>query len=273
MNEQQIAALLAFAGTLDSRVRRALADPQQAARTIGEWTAAVTDVPATMPVVAWDAARATRRYYEQHGGDRSAQFRPIEPHDLLAAWGPYRAELMNRHTDPVPAADPDDPAAWRAELLGTRAAVATGHAAPAQYRAEIDLGGQKRLTALMAGVGTGPRRYMPAHVAAELRPFRKARAHREQLVAEGIPDPLSVKCPYCLAGVNEQCRSSFRNRGKGRRPLSGVHPSRVEALVANLGDGGQDDAEQVRLARIMCQPPAPRRDVRARHTSGGGEAR
>lgn len=273
MNEQQIAALLAFAGTLDSRVRRALADPQQSARTIVEWTAAVADVPATMPDVAWDAARATRRYYEQQGGNRSSQFRPIEPHDLLAAWGPHRAELMNRHTDPVPSADPDDPAAWRAELLGTRAAVATGHAAPAHYRAEIDHGGQKRLAALMAGVGKGPRRYMPAHVAAEMRPFRKARAHREQLVAEGVPDPLSVACPYCLAAVDEQCRSSFRNRGKGRRPLSGVHPSRVEAVIAELGGGEAADDEQVRFTRIMCQPPAPRRDARARHTSGGGEAR
>ncbi|MFJ7902394.1 hypothetical protein ACIQ6V_18190 [Streptomyces sp. NPDC096198] len=273
MNEQQIAALLAFAGTLDSRVRRVLADPQQAARTIAEWTAAVADVPATMPDVAWDAARATRRYYEQRGGDRSSQYRPIEPHDLLAAWGPFRAELMNRHTDPVPSADPDDPAAWRAELLGTRAAVAAGHAAPAQYRNEIDRNGQKRLAALMAGVGNGPRRYMPAHVAASLHPFRTARAHREQLAAEGLPDPLSVACPHCLAAIDEPCRSSFRNRGKGRRVLSGVHPVRVEAVLAALDDDGQADAEQVRLARIMCQPPAPRRDARARHTSGGGEAR
>lgn len=272
MNEQQIAALLAFAGTLDSRVRRALADPQQAARTISEWTAAVADVPATMPATGWDAARATRRYYEQRGGDRSSQYRPIEPHDLLAAWGPHRTELMNRHTDPVPSADPDDPAAWRAELLGTRAAVATGHTAPAQYRAEIDHGGQKRLAALMSGVGTGPRRYVPAHAAAELARFRPSRARREQLVAEGVPDPLSVPCPYCLAAIDEQCRSSFRNRGKGRRPLSGVHPSRVEVVVAELGGETADD-EQVRLARIMCQPPAPRRDARARHTSGGGEAR
>lgn len=272
MNEQQIAALLAFAGTLDSRVRRALADPQQSARTISEWTAAVADVPATTPEIGWDAARATRRYYEQQGGNRSSQYRPIEPHDLLAAWGPLRAELMNRHTDPVPNVNPDNVAEWREELLGARTAVALGHAAPAQYRAEINPAGQKRLAALMSGVGDGRRRYMPAHVAAELRPFRKARAHREQLVAEGIPDPLGVKCPYCLAAVDEQCRSSFRNRGKGRRPLSGVHPSRVDALIAELGDE-QADAEQARLARIMCQPPAPRRDARARHTSGGGEAR
>ncbi|MGW1762775.1 zinc finger domain-containing protein [Streptomyces sp. NPDC002073] len=269
MTPEQIAALLHFAAKQDSRVRRSLADPQQTARTIAEWSDVLADVPATLPESGWDAARATRRYYEQQGGNKSSQFRAIEPHDLLAAWGPYRAELMNRHTDPVPAADPDDPEAWRKELLGTRAAVARGNASPAQYRAEINHAGQRRLAALISGVGAGPRRYMPAHVATELAQFRPSRAHREQLVAEGLPDPLCVRCPYCLAPVDQPCQSSFRTRGKGRRPLTGVHPSRVEALLAHQGDEEQADAEQVRIARIMCQPPAPRRDARARHTSGG----
>lgn len=275
MTPDQIAALLAFAGTLDSRVRRALADPAQSARTISEWTAALGDVPATLPTTGWDAARATQRYYEQQGGNRSAQFRPVEPHDLLAAWGPHRAEVMNRHTDPVPTADPDNPAAWRQELLGTRAAVARGHAEPAQYRAEIDPAGQKRLAALMSGFGTASRRYMPTRVAKDLALYRPGRAHREALVAEGMPDPLGAKCPHCLAGVEEPCRSGYRRSGKGRGVLSGVHPSRIEAVVAQLGTAPdeQAEAEQVRLARLMCQPPAPRRDARARHTSGGGTTR
>lgn len=274
MIDQQIAALLAFAATLDSRVRRALNDPAQSARTISEWTAALGDVPATLPATGWDAARAVKRYYEQRSGDQSARYRAVEPHDLLAAWGPHRAELMNRHTDPVPAAHPDNVEAWRAELLGTRTAVAHGQTAPAQHRAEIDPAGQKRLAALMSGVGTG-RRYMPAHVARDLAPYRPGRAHREALVAEGMPDPLGAKCPHCLAAVEEPCRSGYRRGGKGRGVLSGVHPSRIEAVVERLGTSPneQAEAEQVRLARIMCQPPAPRRDARARHTSGGGEAR
>ncbi|MFD9879972.1 hypothetical protein ACFWZT_00720 [Streptomyces alboflavus] len=265
MIDNHIAALLAFAGRLDSRVRRALADPQRSARTIADWTTALADVPATLVDTGWDASHAVRRYYEQHGGDRSAQFRPVEPHDVLAAWAPHRAELMTRHTDPVPAADPDDPAAWRAELLGTRAAVATGHTPPAEYRAEINTGGQKRLSTLMSGVGTGPRRYLPEHVARDLAPFRPGQARREALVAEGLPDPLGAKCPHCRAETGRPCRSGYRRH----RDLDGVHPSRIEAVVTQVGDQDeQAEAEQVRLARLMCQPPAPR-ERRARHTSGG----
>ncbi|MFD8546814.1 hypothetical protein [Streptomyces sp. NPDC059649] len=265
MIDNHIAALLAYAGRLDSRVRRTLADPQQSARTIADWTAALADVPATLSDTGWDASQAVRRYYEQRGADRSAQYRPVEPHDVLAAWAPHRAELMNRHTDPVPSADPDDPAAWREELLGTRAAVATGHTPPAQYRAEINPAGQKRLAALVAGVGTGPRRYMPEHVARELAPFRPAQTQREALVAEGLPDPLGAKCPHCRAEIGKRCRSGYRRH----REISGVHPSRIEAVVAQLGTQDErDEAEQVRLARLMCQPPAPR-ESRARHTTGG----
>ncbi|GGZ96532.1 hypothetical protein GCM10010329_17180 [Streptomyces spiroverticillatus] len=269
MIDEHIVALLAYAGRLDSRVRRALADPQQSARTIADWSTALADVPATLPATGWDASHAVRRYYEQKAGDRSAQFRGVEPHDVLAAWSPHRAELMNRHTDPLPAADPDDPQAWRAELLGGRVDVAHGHRPPAQYRAEINEGGQKRLAALMSGVGTERRRYMPAHVARELAAFRPSRAHRETLVDEGMPDPLGAPCPHCRATVEQPCQTGYRRNGKGRRPISGVHPSRIEAVVAALGPDAAKDAERVRLARIMCQPPAPRRDARARHTSGG----
>ncbi|MFE2033059.1 hypothetical protein ACFXBB_07305 [Streptomyces scopuliridis] len=270
MIDEHIAALLAYAGRLDSRVRRALADPQQSARTIADWTTALAEVPAALPDTGWDASQAVRRYYEQRAGDRSAQFRAVEPHDVLAAWAPHRGELMNRHTDPVPAADPDDPQAWREELLGARAAVAHGHTPPAQYHAEINSAGQKRLAALMSGVGNGRRRYMPEHVARDLAPYRPARAHREAIVAEGIPDPLGVRCPHCHAQPDQPCQSGYRRNGKGRRALSGVHPSRIEALIAQLDptDEEQDEAEQVRLARLMCQPPAPR-ETRARHTSGG----
>lgn len=265
MIDAQLTALLAFAGRLDSRVRRALADPQQAARTISEWTSALADVPATLGTTGWDAARAVQHYYERHGSDHSAQYRPVEPHDLLAAWAPHRSALMNRHTDPVPAADPDDPQAWREELLGTRAAVATGHAPPAQYHAEINTGEQKRLAALVAGVGTGPGRYIPEHVARDLATFRPAQARREALVAEGLPDPLGAKCPHCRADAGTRCRSGYRRH----REISGVHPSRIEAVVAQLGDQDeQAEAEQVRLARLMCQPPAPR-ERRARHMTGG----
>lgn len=264
MIDSHIAALLAYAGRLDSRVRRSLADPQQSARTIADWTAALADVPATLPDTGWDASQAVRRYYEQRGADRSAQFRPVEPHDVLAAWAPHRAELMNRHTDPVPSADPDDPAAWREELLGTRAAVATGHTPPAQYRAEIDAAGQKRLAALVSGVGHGPRRYLPTEVAAQLAEYRPTRAAREAAVAAGKPDAYRHKCDWCDAEPDQPCRTGYRRQGKGRGTRSTPHPCRIEAALA----AERDEDEHDRLARLMSTPPAPR-EVRARHTAGG----
>ncbi len=208
MTDEQLAALLAYAGRLDSRVRRTLADPQQAARTIDEWTTALADVPATLPDTRWDAAHAVRRYYEQQAGNRSAQFRTVEPHDVLAAWAPHRGELMNRHTDPVPTVDPDDVHAYRAELAGTRAAVAAGRTPPVQYRAAINPAGQKRLAALTSGIGTGPRRYLPEHLAAELdrlpappcstrgRPRRRTARRRTPTHADGAaPNPSSRAAP------------------------------------------------------------------------------
>ncbi|MCL7380895.1 hypothetical protein [Streptomyces sp. 35G-GA-8] len=169
---------------------------------------------------------------------------------------------------PVPAAVPDDPQPWREKLLGTRAAVAHGHTPPAQYRAEINSAGQKRLSVLMSGSGNSPRRYMPEHVARDLGPYQPARAQREAIVAEGIPDPLGARCPHCHAQPDLPCQSGYGRNGKGRRALSGVHPSRIEALIAQLAptDDEQAEAEQVRLAHLMCQPPAPR-ETRARRTS------
>ncbi|MEV5567581.1 hypothetical protein AB0L54_32705 [Streptomyces sp. NPDC052196] len=265
MIDNQIAALLAFAGRLDSRVRRALADPQQSARTIADWTAALADVPATLPDTGWDASQAVRRYYEQRGGDRSAQFRPVEPHDVLAAWAPHRADLMNRHTDPLPDVDPDDTAAWREELLGARSAVAHGHTPPAQYRAEINPAGQKRLAALMSGVGHGPRRYLPAQVAAQLAEFRPTRAAREAAVAAGLPDAYAHKCTWCGAEPEQPCMTGFRRHGKGRAPKPTPHPCRVDTASRAAG---QAEDEHNRLARLMSTPPAPR-ETRARHTTGG----
>ncbi|MEU5330898.1 zinc finger domain-containing protein [Streptomyces parvus] len=265
MIDEHIAALLAYAGRLDSRVRRTLADPAQSARTIADWTAALAEVPATLPDTGWDASHAVRRYYEQRNNDRSAQFRAVEPHDVLAAWAPHRGELMNRHTDPVPAADPDDPEAWREELLGTRAAVAHGHTPPAQYRAEINTAGQKRLASLMSGVGQGPRRYMPTEVAEQLADYRPTRAAREAAVAAGLPDAYAHKCSWCGAAPDEPCRTGYRRHGKGRGHRATPHPCRTDT-AARAAE--QDEDEQQRLARLMSTPPAPR-ETRARHTSGG----
>ncbi|WP_203632974.1 hypothetical protein [Streptomyces halstedii] len=79
MKEQQIAAQLAFAGTLDARVRRTLADPQQSARTIAEWTAAVADVGRMR-------AAGIHLHHEHH------RARPVAPRSAAAPFPNDRRE-------------------------------------------------------------------------------------------------------------------------------------------------------------------------------------
>lgn len=130
MTPEHVAALLHYVATVDDRMHRMMATEQQVAALIRTWVDALEDVPATVEGVRWDAACAVRRFYEQRDGDRSASFRSVKPSDILAAWSSRRSELMNRHIDPTPAVDPDDVAAYLNELRTTRAAVASGRAAP-----------------------------------------------------------------------------------------------------------------------------------------------
>ncbi|WKU45992.1 hypothetical protein Q3V23_19070 [Streptomyces sp. VNUA116] len=234
MEARHVAALLNFAATLDSRVRRIMATNEQAAATIRAWAQALADIPAVAEAAGWDASRAVRRYYEQRNGDRSAQFRAIEPADLLAAWAPHLAELMNRHSDPLPSADPDNPAAWRAELLGTRAAVATGNSAPSTHR-QLSSAPHPALEARLATIGSP----IPPEARQMLIPFRRMKAQREAAVAAGQADPLSVPCPvdWCRAEKGKPCR--YRRMtpdgvatSNARRQK--VHPSRVDAARAAL---------------------------------------
>jgi hypothetical protein len=84
--------------------------------------------------VRWDVAVAVRRFYEQSGGDRSARYHPVQPRDILSAWGRCRTELLERHVDPTPVADPDDVGAYLRELRAGRAAVAAGYVSPGGLR-------------------------------------------------------------------------------------------------------------------------------------------
>ncbi len=232
MEPRHVAALLNYAATLDSRVRRIMATDEQAATTIRTWTQALADIPATAEAADWDASRAVRRYYEQHGGDRSAQFRAIEPADLLAAWAPHRAELMRRHTDPLPRVDPDDVEAWRAELLGTRAAVATGNASPSTHR-ELTSGIHPAIEARLASIGS----YLPSAIRQQLAPYRPTAALRESAIASGQPDPLSAPCDWCGAEKGKPCRSrrmTPRGAATSNAPRQKVHPSRLDAARAAL---------------------------------------
>ncbi|MGW8374287.1 hypothetical protein [Streptomyces sp. ODS28] len=232
MNRREVAALLNYAGALDSRIGRVVADQQRAAHAIGRWTEALTDVPAVAPDGSWDATHVVRRYYEQRG-DNSARYYAIDPHHLLAAWARHRATVMDRHTDPTPSADPDNERAWRAELLATRHAVAAGQAAPTTHRQLTSGGPQSTVTARLADVGSP----IPARVREQLAAYRPRRAEREVRLTAGRPDPLSVPCGWCGAHVGKPCRSrrvapNGAATGSAHRE---PHPSRTEAAQAKRG--------------------------------------
>src|SRR5262249_39722121 len=152
------------------------ADQQRAAHTIGRWAEALAGVPANVAEVSWDAVHAVRRYYEQRGGDRSAQFRAVEPHDLLAAWTPHRAELMNRHTDPVPAADPSAartaPPPGRPSPPADRPPLPTGRGGPRACKSASPLSPQVWAT---ARAPRPSRRRRPSNSPATGRPAPHAR--------------------------------------------------------------------------------------------------
>ncbi|WP_234392053.1 hypothetical protein [Streptomyces sp. WM6378] len=154
-----------------------MTNEQQAAETIRNWATPLANVPSTVSACHWDAARAVRRYYEQREGDRSAQFRPIEPGDILAAWAPFRGELLSRHVDPVPTADADDAAAYCSELSASRAAVASGLTAPSGQR-RLGRGPGWSTSGSAAG---GP---IPAQIRRELAQLRLkgARAGQSHLI-------------------------------------------------------------------------------------------
>ncbi|MYT30486.1 MULTISPECIES: hypothetical protein [unclassified Streptomyces] len=227
MNPRETAALLRLLATLDGRLRRAMTDPHKAARTIDEWNEATVHIPAVTEDGTWDVMHAVRCFYEQQRGDHTARYFAYEPHHLLAAWAAHRGTRMERHTDPVPAADPDDEAAYRAELAATRTAVATGRSAPAIFRPAIDPVGQRELEAMTDELAAAS--YLPEPVAWELAAFRPRRAEREAARKRGGPDPLGQVCKWCGAGEGEPCRGGFRPRGKGRAIRTEPHPCRIDA--------------------------------------------
>lgn len=226
MNRQQIAALISYASGLDPRTAKTGDD---LADQLDQWEALLNDVPPTAPHPNgrhWNAAEAVRHHI-------ATSPYPIKPSDVSRPWHTFKADIIGRHHDPLPAADPDDPAAWQAELSLTRQAVATGQTAPAPYRELLgrDFAARDRQAAeRLAALGT----YVPRTVAQQLATYRPRRAERERLAAANLPDPLSVPCDnWCHANVGEPCRSISAKPGRDpeqrRRPRSTPHPTRAEA--------------------------------------------
>lgn len=137
-----------------------------------------------------------------------------------------RSDRMARHTDPTPHADPDNVAAYQAELRATRTAVATGQMQPAHH--ELTAGPMHPDVATrLRTLGT----YVPRQVDDALDAYRPVKAARREALTTGEPDALAVDCDWCQARPGEPCRSRRITPGGGAtstRRRTTPHPSRVD---------------------------------------------
>jgi hypothetical protein len=150
----------------------------------------------------------------------------VSPGEIATEIRRTRADRMQRHTDPTPAADPDDPHAYKAELAASRLAVATGQKQPSQR--ELVAGPMHPdVAARLKTLGS----YVPRHVDEALDAYRPIKAARRAALMAGEPDALSVPCDWCQAPAGEPCRSRRIVPGGGAtasRRRTTPHPSRVD---------------------------------------------
>ncbi|KUN02106.1 hypothetical protein AQI95_28945 [Streptomyces yokosukanensis] len=217
MDRRETAALLAYIGRLDPRTIRT--DQGEAGDQLAQWHELLGNVPMATPH-GWDARIAARQHI------RVSPY-PIVPADIGRPWESYRRDRLHRHTDPTPSADPDDQAAWTAELVGNRHAVAAGTAQPGHYRQLEGRPVDPKLKARLRAIGS----CIPQEARAALAPYRPARAAREAAVAQGAPDALSVPCQWCEARVGEPCRRrriDLNGAARGNVPRVTPHPGRLD---------------------------------------------
>lgn len=231
MDRREIAALLAFIGRLDPRSIRT--DQGEAREQLAQWHELLGDVPMATPH-GWDARTAARQHI------RISPYQ-ILPADIARPWESHRRDRLQRHTDPTPVADPDDQAAWTAELVGGRQAVATGSAQPVQYREIASRPVDPRLEERLKEVGS----CIPPEARNSLARFRPAQAAREAAIARGEPDALSVRCEWCQARVGEPCRRrriDLSGVARGTAPRARPHPCRLDLSAARQGQQVQQPA-------------------------------
>ncbi|MFL4905809.1 hypothetical protein ACJ6WF_22205 [Streptomyces sp. MMS24-I2-30] len=221
MDRREVAAALACIGHLDPRTIRT--STGEARDQLAQWQELLDDVPFATDH-GWDVREAIRA----HVLDSPY---PILPVDVARRWRTHRRDHLDRHTDPTPTADPDDPAAWRAELLRARNAVASGEAAPSTHRQIASGGRPSDIEERLRGIGS----CIPPAARAELAHYRPTRAAGEAAIDRGIPDALSVRCEWCHAPVGTPCRQRRKNpdgAARGSAVRATPHPSRVDLAAA-----------------------------------------
>jgi len=144
LDAHEVAAVLAYIGRLDPRTIRT--GTGEARDQIAQWQELLDAVPFATDH-GWDVREATRA----HVLDSPS---PILPVDVARRWRAHRRDRLDRHSDPTPAADPADPAAWRAELLDARNAVAVGVAAPSTHRQITENGPPRDFEERLRAVGS-----------------------------------------------------------------------------------------------------------------------
>lgn len=225
MTPDQIPELIKQISYADSRILPT--DPAEAIGMAALWATVLTDVPYDY------AVHAVGQHYA------NSPF-TIRPADIASRWAADVRSRLARHTDPIPAVDPDDDATWRAQLLATRRAVAHGHIEPTPHA--IAAGPPVAIAELTAGIGrTVPRKdktcpYLPPALRADLAASIPGWAEREAARQAGDADLLSIVCTWCRAEVGQQCRR--RKTGKDRagwHRRAQPHPSRADAVVVAGG--------------------------------------
>ncbi|MFE4613860.1 hypothetical protein ACFRK5_36790 [Streptomyces niveus] len=251
MTPYEVGALLAYLGRLDPRLIRT--DTGEARDQIAQWHHLLGDVPLDTGH-GWDTRLVAREHV------LNSPY-PILPADIARRWNSYRRDRLQRHTDPTPSADPDDQAAWTAELARTREAVATGSAEPAQHRAITSGrdGIDRALEARLRAVGS----CIPPAVRTQLATYRPTRAARETAIAQGRPDALGVRCDWCHAPEGQPCRS--RRIGpacgtRGNAPRTTPHPSRLESAAAWQAQGPATASGRPSSTRSQSAPNGPGTD-------------
>ena len=108
MTPAEAAQLLAMAAAYDGRMR--LTSPDEIAIQAQAWAAALDER------ITFDQGREL--VIDHYASSREV----IMPANINQAWWRKRAEIMATHIDPPPKADPDDVAAYLAEIRANRAA-------------------------------------------------------------------------------------------------------------------------------------------------------
>ncbi|MFD4880037.1 cell surface glycoprotein [Streptomyces sp. NPDC058420] len=225
MDRRQVAALLAYADRLDPD--RSPKTREAAGERLDQWADLLSDVAPTAPHPEgrhWDASEVVRHHV-------ATSPYPIRPSDVSRPWHTFKADVIGRHHDPVPAVDPDNSVAYVQAINAGRQAVATGAVTATSYReltygavAALTSGERAKSEARRAALGE----YMPRSVAEALAEHRPRRAARERAAVENLPDALDEPCPYehCLADAGDPCRNARR------APRASPHPSRLDLATA-----------------------------------------